>query len=81
MALGFLSLFRDGVVVGNETFHFALIGVKGDAEWHVEAGNFLRSYLTVGHVNNKLMCGECLADDNFGDVSDYPAWLPDHVGL
>ena len=70
------SLFLDGVEVNSTTYHFALIGVKGDAEFHVECADLLRSYMTVGTANNLLMCPECDADDNFGDVSDHPAWLP-----
>ncbi|CAL1170886.1 unnamed protein product [Cladocopium goreaui] len=69
------SLFLDGVEVNSTTYHFALIGVKGDAEFHVEAGEFCRSYMTVGTANNLQMCHECEADDNFGDVSDNPSWL------
>lgn len=76
MAKDLQSLFWDGVVVDSTTDHFALIGVKGDCEFHVETGEFLRSFMTVGTTNNLYMCPECEADDNFGDVSDNPAWLP-----
>ena len=76
MARGFLTLYKDGIVVDGELFYFCLTGVKGDAEFHVDAGEFIRSYMNVGHVNNLEMCSECLADDNFADVSDHPVWLP-----
>ena len=32
--------------------------------------------MTVSTANNLLMCPECQADGNFGDVSEHPAWLP-----
>ena len=76
MAANLSTLFWDGVSINSTRYYFALIGVKGDAEFHVECADLLRSYMTVGTANNLLMCPECDADDNFGDVSDHPAWLP-----
>lgn len=76
MALNLKNLYLEGVEVCSTRYYFALIGVKGDAEFHVEAGEFCRSYLTCGTANSLAMCPECDADDNFGDVSDDPAWLP-----
>ena len=76
MARGFAALYTSGIEVDGELFYFCLTGVKGDAEFHVDAGEFVRSYYNVGHVNNWEMCSECMANDNFGDVSDNPAWLP-----
>lgn len=76
MAANLYSLFWEGIEVHGKRYRFALIGAKGDAEFHVEAGQFLRSYMTVGTANNLDMCPECHANDNFGDVSDQPAWLP-----
>ena len=75
MASNLRTLFYDGIEMGSSRYYFALIGVKGDAEFHVEAGEFLRSYMTVGTANNLKMCPECEADDNFGDCSDNPVWL------
>ena len=75
------SLFWDGIDVNGTKYYFALIGVKGDAEFHVDAGQFLRSYFTVGTANNLYMCPECEADDNFGDVSNNPIWLPTVPGF
>lgn len=76
MARNINTLFWEGIVVNSTRYYFALVGVKGDAEFHVEAGWFQRSFLGVGTVNNLQMCPECDADDNFGDVSDNPVWLP-----
>ena len=75
MAIQLESLFWNGVEIKSDIWRFALIGVKGDAEFHVEAGRFQRSYMTVGTVNNLKMCPECEANDNFSDVSDNPEWL------
>ena len=75
------SLFWDGIDVNGTKYYFALIGVKGDAEFHVDAGQFSRSYFTVGTANNLYMCPECEADDNFGDVSNNPIWHPSVPGF
>lgn len=74
----FQHLFYHGIFVPeiNRSIHFAVIGVKGDAEFHVDAGRFERSYQTVGHVNSKCMCPWCDANDDFADVSDTPSWYP-----
>ncbi|CAK9035345.1 Uncharacterized protein SCF082_LOCUS21245 [Durusdinium trenchii] len=72
MASELRHLFYQGVEINSVVYHFALIGVKGDAEFHVEAGEFLRSYSNVGTTNNLKCCPDCEADDNFGDVSDNP---------
>ena len=76
IATCFCKLFDHGVELGNEKFYFAVIGVKGDAEFHVDCGYFTRSYQTVGEVSDIPMCPYCDAvTSNFGDVSDYPCWL------
>jgi len=72
----FQSLFYDGVTCNGAQYWFALIGCKGDAEFHVEAGELTRSYQTVGTKNSIPMCPYCEAADDFGDVSDSPSWLP-----
>ena len=76
MAANLSTLFWDGVSIRSTQYYFALIGLKGDAEFHVECIDLLRSYMTVSTANNLLMCPECQADGNFGDVSEHPAWLP-----
>ena len=77
-ARGLVDLFHFGVDVGKgKTLRAALIGMKGDAEWHVECGYLDRSYLNVGTVNEKAMCPECdagLPSRNFEDFSDEPEW-------
>ena len=44
------QLFRSGLTQSkfSERYRFVLIGAKGDAEWHFEAGNFNRSYHQIG---------------------------------
>ena len=72
----FCLLFEEGLEINGERFHFAMIGCKGDAEFHVDASEFLRSYQTVGTVKDLAMCPYCDAStSNFGDVSDSPCWL------
>ena len=68
-----------GVTVRGKVYRAALIGVKGDAEFHVESGRFTRSYLNMGTVNNIRMCPDCHAGEDglsFSDFSDNPCWAP-----
>ena len=70
------ALFEEGIEINGERFNFAMIGCKGDAEFHVDAGQFLRSFQIVGTVSDHEMCPYCHATtSNFGDVSDSPCWL------
>ncbi|CAE7246994.1 unnamed protein product [Symbiodinium microadriaticum] len=59
-------------------YRFVLIGAKGDAEWHFEAGNFNRSYHRTGPVNALKICPLCDAGAEgipYSDVSSAPEWL------
>ena len=72
------SLFEGGIVLGNDIYKAAVVGVKGDYEFLVEAGKFQRHYGNVGHVREKAMCPECDAGSPgiaFEDFSDHAAWM------
>ena len=58
MCLAFEGLqpFQGGPVV-----RAALVGIKGDFEFHLEVGEFSRSYRNVGSKNELPFCPECLA--------------------
>ena len=73
------SLFKDGILheASGTRFHFAYIGVKGDAEFHWEAGEFNRSYHNTGTKKELMICPQCEAGApglSFTDCSDSPAW-------
>ena len=79
MADELTQLYTHGLVhqSSNKVFHMALIGVKGDAEFHWEAGEFNRSYHNTGLVNECKMCHQCdagAAGLSFTDCSDSPQW-------
>lgn len=77
IASNFSSLFEHGLELHGQKFHFAMIGCKGDAEFHVSAAAMTRSYQNVGEKNDLAMCPYCDAvTSNFSDVSDSPCWLP-----
>ena len=42
-------------------WHIAVIGLRGDAEWHSKTGVLNRSYQNVGHKNEIPCCHLCLA--------------------
>ena len=60
----------------NEVWRLALVGVKGDYEYHLECANFTRSYMNIGHRNDLQFCPECEcgAGVNAFDGADVPAW-------
>ena len=75
-------MFNQGVHHNGQVYRCACIGVKGDFEFHGEAGMFSRKYANVGNTNAKRMCPECLAGDegiSFTDMSATPRWV-DTVG-
>ena len=56
---------------------FALIGVKGDAEFHWEAAAFTRSYHHTGTKNEAQICPLCEAGGqglSFTDAAAHPKW-------
>lgn len=55
MAANLSTLFWDGVSINSTRYYFALIGVKGDAEFHVECADLLRSYMTVGRYSQQFV--------------------------
>ena len=76
---GLYDLFWNGIHLHpkDTPWRAVLIGVKGDAEFHVESGGFERSYLNVGTVSERAMCAECLAGTpnfEFEDFQDCPRW-------
>ena len=71
------TLFLQGVVVQNQTWTFAIAGMKGDSKWHNSMGNFVRHFGTKGRKRSLLMCYECLAGSDsrpYEDVSFSPSW-------
>ena len=44
-----------------KNWHIAVIGLRGDAEWHSKTGVLNRSYQNVGHKNEIPCCHLCLA--------------------
>ena len=75
------QLFRLGLTQSKsaERYRFVLIGAKGDAEWHFEAGNFNRSFHQIGPQNHLKICPLCDAGAegiSYTDTSSAPEWLP-----
>ena len=72
------ELWDTGLQMSNQTFYCGFVGVKGDYEFELEAGQFTRGYSRVGTVKELAMCWECMAGlpgIPFTDVSDDPCWL------
>ena len=58
-------------------FNFAILGIRGDQEWHQKSGLLSRSYMNVGYVNHIKCCSECWAGAAgypFEDSGDAAAW-------
>ena len=79
LAQNMTSLFENGVVLKNgETFYCALVGIKGDMEFHSKYWSLLRSYANIGNNNNLKFCHRCFAGaDGYPgeDFSERPVWL------
>lgn len=73
------KLLQHGLTVGDKTFFFACLGVKGDLKFHHQMAGLTRSYFNVGTKSNHCICSLCLAGDDrwpFEDVRDAPVWAP-----
>ena len=71
----FTELFANGIVApSGETFRAALIGVKGDYEFHLEVGQLTRSYQNVGRVADHPYCPECKDAVAGVDMQPNPNW-------
>ena len=58
-------------------FRAALIGVKGDYEFHLEVGSLNRTYQNIGHATDRAFCPECsagLPDVAAFDFRSRPVW-------
>ena len=71
------DLFENGVMVAGKCLHAAVLGVKGDLDWHRQVYSLLRSYAHVGTKTTGHICHACLAGGNgplFEDYSENPTW-------
>ena len=72
------QLFEDGVAdPEGKVWRLALIGVKGDYEYHLECAQYSRSYMNIGTRYSREFCPECLAggpDFDAFDAADVPSW-------
>ena len=71
------SLFYEGIVLGNQIYNVACVGMKGDLVWFAKLGQLDRCFLHLSYTEDRLMCHECLAgstDKPFEDVSIAPSW-------
>ena len=67
------SLFENG----HEGYRLAVVGIKGDYEFHLECAGFSRSYQNVGTRFSHPFCPECAAGEpgvEGFDVADVPGW-------
>ena len=73
---------HEGLEVKKVRWHFGVLGLRGDAEWHASTGVLSRSYKNIGHVNELECCHECMAGGPllpFEDYGQHAAWK-DSVG-
>ncbi|CAK9002313.1 unnamed protein product [Durusdinium trenchii] len=74
--LGTLSV--DGIALDNgQVYHFAILGMIGDLEYHAKTGVLNRSYQNVGHKNFIPCCHLCAAggiNHPFEDFREDASW-------
>ena len=71
------KLFTEGVSTANGTFYAAIIGIKGDLDFHKKVMCLTRSYSNIGTKVDKELCHLCKAGATnvpFEDYSDSPTW-------
>lgn len=74
---------NSGLSAQGHTFYFAVVGYKGDLEYHAKTGLLTRSYKNVGHVNPIACCHECdggVAGLPFEDMSPTAKWIDTRYG-
>ena len=67
----------EGIPFKGAVYHFGILGMKGDLEYHAKTGFLSRSYQNVGHRNPIPCCHECLAGSPmipFEDFTTQAAW-------
>lgn len=73
-------LFQQGVLLENGQRVFgALVGIKGDLDFHAKYMNLTRCYSHLGSKNKIEICHSCRAGHQlfpFEDYSETPAWVP-----
>ena len=72
------KMFFEGVQIEGQTFRAAVVGLKGDAKWHVRQGRFFRSYMHLGSVRNYPICPDCHAGSDgcpFEETGNSPKWV------
>ena len=72
------NVCRAGLWSGGICWLFAIIGMKGDLEYHQKTGLLNRSYLNVGSKNLRMCCHLCdagAADYAFEDVAESANWV------
>ncbi|CAE7889525.1 unnamed protein product, partial [Symbiodinium necroappetens] len=81
VAEDFRLLLEEGVGVGNRVYYGAVIGTKGDMEFHQKYFGLLRSYSNVQtRAGSGSLCHQCMASTGqdsqfpFEDLRERPHW-------
>ncbi|CAE7390597.1 HERC1, partial [Symbiodinium sp. CCMP2456] len=72
-------LFFEGIQIGQQIWHVAVIGCKGDMAWFLKLADLDRSFARLSKKQDQMCCHECLAGCTampFEDLSDDPGWAP-----
>ena len=83
MLADFERLMRQGVnIPGHGVYFAAIVGCKGDMDWHAKCYNLLRCYTKVQSRTLGFLCHSCEAstgvqsEHSFDDFSEAPVWEP-----
>ena len=71
------EICNNGLVVHGQKWHVAVLGMRGDMEYHHKMGSLKRSYMNVGTTNQIACCHMCSAGSAgipFEDFSRSAAW-------
>ena len=71
------DLYENGMDIGGDKFHVAIVASKGDLKWHSKICRFTRGYERKGRIVDVPCCHICLAGAPglpAEDVSSTPSW-------
>ena len=65
------AVCAEGILCEGNCYKFAVLGMKGDMEYHAKTGLLTRSYKNVGHRSEIYLCHECQAGGPMVPFEDF----------
>ena len=73
-----INFFEKGIIVNDQTYYGAFLGLKGDLKFHKDVTiSLTRCYANLGTTRSLMMCQYCwagLTEYPFEEVDECPSW-------